>query len=101
MFSRNKASNIFSIHEGINGVTKSNPRTKYVFIQKRYDKIINYILLVDHIRGLTRFSILVGEKKKIYCKNRIFSLKYLRYAVRTISHDILLNIIFTDAYFFR
>jgi hypothetical protein len=34
-----------------------------------------------------------------YCDNRLFSLKYLRYVVRTLSHDILLNIVFTDAYF--
>ena len=57
---------------------------------------------MDHITGLTTVSTLVGGGGgggKTYCKNCLFSLKYLRYAVRTISHDILLNIVFTDAYF--
>ena len=39
------------------------------------------------------------EEKMTYCDNRLLSLKYLRYVVRTLSHDILLNIVFTDAYF--
>jgi hypothetical protein len=39
------------------------------------------------------------NKKRHFCSNCFFSLKFLRYAVRTLSHDILLYVVFTNTYF--
>jgi hypothetical protein len=48
-------------NESKDGVTKSNPRTKCVFVKKGMTKLQIFFLLMDHVRGMLRVSIHVGE----------------------------------------